>query len=302
MFASITLNGILGLCTVIAIAFCLGSDPSSILSTPTGYPLIQMFANATSPDNENFRAATTMCAIIILACIAATINVLTSASRMLWAFARERGLPFSSWLSRVHNGPWATNENSSTNKHSNTVPFNAVLTSSIIASLLSLINIGSAVAFNAFTSLVVVASFATFILSASTLLLKRIRHRHHSTENDSSDIPLGSFNLGSNVTGIPVIIASIAYSLLGAFFSLWPPAPDPAPEELNWSGVVFGGGVVWSLLYWTVWGRKVYTGPVLEVRHTHQDIFLTSVAHHSSEEHLFLTKSYLRSTPSIDLN
>ncbi|KAF9634607.1 hypothetical protein BFW01_g5502 [Lasiodiplodia theobromae] len=234
MFASITLNGILGLCTVIAIAFCLGSDPSSILSTPTGYPLIQMFANATSPGNENFRAATAMCSIIILACIAATINVLTSASRMLWAFARERGLPFSS---------------------------------SIIASLLSLINIGSAVAFNAFTSLVVVASFATFILSASTLLLKRIRHRRrHSTENDdSNDIPLGAFNLGSNATGIPIIVASIAYSLLGAFFSLWPPAPDPKPEELNWSGVVFGGGVVWSLLYWAVWGRKVYTGPVLEI-------------------------------------
>ncbi|KAB2579998.1 putative sterigmatocystin biosynthesis monooxygenase stcW [Lasiodiplodia theobromae] len=271
MFASITLNGILGLCTVIAIAFCLGSDPSSILSTPTGYPLIQMFANATSPGNENFRAATAMCSIIILACIAATINVLTSASRMLWAFARERGLPFSSWLSRVHNGPWATttneNSSSSTNKHSNTVPFNAVLTSSIIASLLSLINIGSAVAFNAFTSLVVVASFATFILSASTLLLKRIRHRRrHSTENDdSNDIPLGAFNLGSNATGIPIIVASIAYSLLGAFFSLWPPAPDPKPEELNWSGVVFGGGVVWSLLYWAVWGRKVYTGPVLEI-------------------------------------
>lgn len=290
MFASITLNGILGLCTVIAIAFCLGSDPSSILSTPTGYPLIQMFANATSPDNKNFRAATAMCAIIILACIAATINVLTSASRMLWAFARERGLPFSSWLSRVHNGPWTTkNENSSTNKHSNTVPFNAVLTSSIIASLLSLINIGSAVAFNAFTSLVVVASFATFILSASTLLLKRIRHRHHSTENDSSDIPLGSFNLGPNATGIPIIIASIAYSLLGAFFSLWPPAPDPKPEELNWSGVVFGGGVVWSLLYWAVWGRKVYTGPVLEVRHTHQDIFFSLQLHTTHQKNIFFS-------------
>ncbi|KAL1646326.1 hypothetical protein SLS58_003283 [Diplodia intermedia] len=269
MFASVALNGILGLGTVIAIAFCLGSDPSAILATPTGYPAIQMFANAT-----DLRAASAMSSVLILACVAATINVLASASRMLWAFARERGLPCSAWLSRVHSIPaWgggghqltatistgAGGNKRNDNNRNNTLPLNALLVTAATSSLLALINIGSAVAFNALTSLVVLASYATFAVPAAVLLLKRVRGR-------PAAVAFGAFTLGRNAVAVPVVAAALAYSLLGAFFSLWPPTRSvEGPKELNWSGVVFGACVVWSLAYWAVWGRKVYVGPVLEV-------------------------------------
>lgn len=228
MFASITINGFLGLGCVIAICFCLGSDPSAILETETGYPAIQMFKNAT-----NSNAATTgMTVPLVFICFVATINILTSGSRMIWAFARERGLPCSSWLARIHTGRGRLGLGT-------TVPLNAIAVMAAVACLLALINVGSSVAFSAFTSLVVVANYATFLLSAAVLLHRRLTVRHE-------EIPFGPFNLG-RVWGVPVILCAMAYAAVGAFFSFWPPHVDPSPETMNWSVVVFGGGIVWSL-------------------------------------------------------
>lgn len=209
---------------------------------------------------------------LVFICFVATINILTSGSRMIWAFARERGLPCSSWLARIHTGRGRLGLGT-------TVPLNAIAVMAAVACLLvstpnrcfffltriektkvlrqALINVGSSVAFSAFTSLVVVANYATFLLSAAVLLHRRLTVRHE-------EIPFGPFNLG-RVWGVPVILCAMAYAAVGAFFSFWPPHVDPSPETMNWSVVVFGGGIVWSLLYWALWGRKVYTGPVLEV-------------------------------------
>ena len=39
--------------------------------------------------------------IIVITQIFATVGIVATASRMLWAFAREGGLPGSKWISRV---------------------------------------------------------------------------------------------------------------------------------------------------------------------------------------------------------
>ncbi|EKG21164.1 Amino acid/polyamine transporter I [Macrophomina phaseolina MS6] len=178
MFASVGINGVLGLGCVIAIAFCLGSDPSSILATPTGFPVIAMFKTATASN----ATATGMAVPLVFICFVATINIYTSGSRMVWAFARERGLPFSGWLARIHSGRGRLGLGT-------TVPLNAIVVMTVISCLLALINVGSSVAFNAFTSLVVVANYATFLLSAAVLLRKRLVVPHE-------EIPFGPFNLG----------------------------------------------------------------------------------------------------------
>jgi choline transport protein len=73
----------------------------------------------------------------------------------------------------------------------------------------------------------------------------------------------GPFRLGP--AGIPIIIVSLMYSVIGIFFSFWPGTPRPDVLTMNWSVVVFGGALVLSMLFWLVHGRKVYTGPILEV-------------------------------------
>ena len=73
------------------------NDPSAILDTPTKYPFIQLFYNIT-----NSHAGTdVMVFIVIFTLVCAVISEIATASRQIWSFARDRGLPFSKFLSKV---------------------------------------------------------------------------------------------------------------------------------------------------------------------------------------------------------
>jgi choline transport protein len=90
------LNGALGFAALIALLFSIG-DIESALTSPTGYPFIQVFYNATKS-----RAGTTvMTCIIIVLIICATFGYVAAAFRQLWAFARDRAVPFSGTLAKV---------------------------------------------------------------------------------------------------------------------------------------------------------------------------------------------------------
>lgn len=176
---------------------------------------------------------------------------------MAWAFARENGLPGSTFLAKV------TLRFNIKQHHAETqqvqtrtaLPLSCIGLSTIISLLLALINIGSSTAFNALTSLVIASFYSTYIISASVLLHKRL--------TAPSDIKYGPFTMGR--AGVPIAILAIAYSILGLFFSFWPPTPAVTAETMNWSVLVYGAAVLFSLGFWVVHGRKVYTGPIMEV-------------------------------------
>jgi amino acid transporter len=96
MICTILLNGSLGFAMVLALCFCVGNIDNA-LTTPTGYDYIEIFQNATN----NAAATSAMSSILIVLVICATFGFLASASRQTWAFARDHGLPFSDFLSRV---------------------------------------------------------------------------------------------------------------------------------------------------------------------------------------------------------
>ena len=77
-------------------SFTLG-DLSSVLATPTGYPFIQIYYNAT----QNYSGTNFMVAIPIILLTCACIAEIATASRQLWSFARDKGPPFSTALARV---------------------------------------------------------------------------------------------------------------------------------------------------------------------------------------------------------
>lgn len=96
MFFTIFLNGALGFAAFVALLFSIG-DVETALSSPTGYPFIQIFYGAT----KSKAAATVMTSVIVVLAICATIGYVASSSRQLWAFARDRGVPFSSTFAKV---------------------------------------------------------------------------------------------------------------------------------------------------------------------------------------------------------
>lgn len=95
ILTSIIINGFLGFGMLIAVLYCLG-DPEAAFDTPTRYPFMEIFASGVG-----VRGGTAMASLVIVLGISATIGSLTSSSRMTWAFARDRGLPFSKQLSIV---------------------------------------------------------------------------------------------------------------------------------------------------------------------------------------------------------
>ena len=93
---SVGINGILGFAVTIALCFCLG-DVETTLDSPTGYPFLEIFSRATN----NLGSATAMAVLIEILILCCHISIMAAASRMMWAFARDFGLPGSQYINRV---------------------------------------------------------------------------------------------------------------------------------------------------------------------------------------------------------
>ena len=93
---TVLLNGLSGFIMVLTFCFCIGNIDDAV-SAPTGQPFIQVFFNATG----SHAGATIMSVIITTMTLCSTIDVVATASRQIFAFARDRGLPFASFLSHV---------------------------------------------------------------------------------------------------------------------------------------------------------------------------------------------------------
>lgn len=92
-------NGAFGFGIVIAVLF-VTVDIQEVLSSPTGelgFPYMQIFYQSTGSKG----GATAMIAIILVMTVCGTIASLATASRLIWAFARDHGLPFSRHVSKV---------------------------------------------------------------------------------------------------------------------------------------------------------------------------------------------------------
>lgn len=256
MMWTIVINGSLGFVMLISFCFCMG-DVSTILSDPNVMPFVQTFLIATkSPAGAT---ALTTITIVLTACGCIT-NVAT-ASRQMFAFARDSGLPFSSFLAHVRPTEFRTihsmiiADESSQVRPGWNVPLNAVMVSFIITILLSLINIGSNVAFNAIASLGTAALISSYIVSITCVTIKRYR---------SDKLPHARWSLGK--FGGPINIVSIAYIIVVFIFSFFPQSVAIAPDSMNWNVLIYGVTLSFAVAWYFIQGKKQYAGPIAYVR------------------------------------
>lgn len=97
MVATALLNYTLGFIMTVTIMSTLGNDIPGLLATPFGQPWIQVLLNAT----ESRIGTSIMTAVLCLLLLFCAVNQITTSSRQLFAFARDKGLPFSEFLSYV---------------------------------------------------------------------------------------------------------------------------------------------------------------------------------------------------------
>jgi amino acid transporter len=97
MVATAIANYSVGFIMTVTIMSTLGNDVDAILSTTFGQPWIQVLFNATK-SRVGTSIMTALLCVLLLFC---SVNSITTASRQLFAFARDQGLPFSGWLAHV---------------------------------------------------------------------------------------------------------------------------------------------------------------------------------------------------------
>ncbi|KAH8701089.1 amino acid/polyamine transporter I [Talaromyces proteolyticus] len=237
MVWTLIINGVTGLVMIITYAFCVG-DIDEVLASSTGFPFIQVFLNATG----SVQATTGLTILMMLLQFCATISNVATSSRQLFAFARDDGFPYSKFLSHV-------------NRHF-MVPLNALCIGLIIVCLLSLVNIGSSVAFNAIMSLGTASLLSSYIISTFCLRLKRWR---------GEPIPPARWSLGPRWAPIIETVALIFLSLVWVL-CFFPVSKDVTAGTMNWSVAIFGGVIIVALVYYYFSARHVYLGPVSRIR------------------------------------
>jgi choline transport protein len=96
MVATATVNYILGFVMTVTVMSTLG-DVESVLATSTGQPYIQVVLNAT----QSRVGTSILTALVAILLLFSAVNLVTTSSRQLFAFARDQGLPFSRTLAYV---------------------------------------------------------------------------------------------------------------------------------------------------------------------------------------------------------
>ncbi|KAJ6183696.1 hypothetical protein N7519_004997 [Penicillium mononematosum] len=236
MITSVIINAASGFVMLVTVCFTLG-DIDDILATPTGYPFMQVFYNAT----ESLPGTNTMTAILVLTLTASTITEVATASRQLWSFARDRGLPFSDFFGYVNPG-W-------------NIPLNAVMVSLAVTVLLSLINIGSTTALLAVVTLTIGAMMSSYIITIACVLLKRIR---------GQPLPPHKWSLGR--FGMAINIGALCFLLPVFVFAFFPLTSTVEPDTMNWCVVMYGGILIIAVVYYALRGRHHYIPPVALVK------------------------------------
>lgn len=250
----IAVNGALGFAMLIATLFCLGDLDAALAANPS-YPFMAIFQSVVG----STAGAAAMSAIVVIMAFSATTGCLASTSRLYWAFARDRGLP--GWRILVKTSPRTS------------IPQYAVLTTTFVAIVLSLVNIGNATAFNGVISISVAGLFGSYLIAASLLLYRRLAGDIHQaapepeddlTNTVGSGLTWGPWRL-PGILGVANNVLSCAYLIFIFFFCFWPSYAEVTPQNMNYAVLVFVVVIVFSMLYYVTWARKTYTGPIIEV-------------------------------------
>ncbi|KAK3047318.1 hypothetical protein LTR09_011308 [Extremus antarcticus] len=225
-----------GFIFLIVVLFVSGglSNAETVISSPSG-PLLQIFYIAT-----NNRAGAVCLLVFPLICfIFAGISVLTTASRMTFAFARDGGLPMSATWWKVHKTLG--------------VPLNALLLDCFVVLIFGFIYLGSTVAFNAIIAASVTAlgvSYGIPVFFNLLSLRRKLPERHFK-------LP-GLVGWAANIIGL-------VYTIITTVLFVFPPFLPVTGTTMNYCIVAFAIIILISGIQWIVDGRKNFEGPRITI-------------------------------------
>ncbi|KAI2643651.1 putative GABA permease [Xylaria nigripes] len=253
LIVTLLINGSLGFAMLLATLFCMG-DIDAAVAENAQYPYMVIFRNAVG----SVAGATVMSSIIVVMIFVAATGCLASASRVFWALARDRAVPGWEYLRKTSTRTG--------------IPRNAVLSASIVSAVLSLVNIGDPTAFNGVISISVAGLFGSYLTAAGLLLYRRVtggileptfEYDIGKTNTIGSKLTWGPWRL-RGILGIANNTFTCSYLIFILFFSFWPTNREVTPQNMNWAVLVTVVVVFFNIVYYLVWARKTYEGPIIE--------------------------------------
>nr|QZS37072.1 C070A protein [Hypoxylon sp. CO27-5] len=252
LIGTLLINGALGFAMLIATLYCMG-DIDAALEEDPNFPFVAILRRATGSTT----GAAFMVSVVIVMTFTAATGCLTSTSRVLFALARDRAVP--GWRVLKKTSPRTT------------IPRYAVLAAAVIAALLSLINAGNSIAFDGVISISVAGVLGSYLIAASLLLWRRLtggigqlRDDGSKTNTIGTDLTWGPWHV-RGILGVINNVFTCSYLFFIFFFSFWPVQTPVTPQNMNWGVLVTGAVVIFSVVYYFIWARKVYNGPIIEV-------------------------------------
>lgn len=236
MVGAAALNFSISFLMLLTVLFRAG-DIEKAISSPTGQLYIEILLNTTG----SVAGTAIMVSYIILSLLFCAVNMVTTSSRQLYSFARDGGLPFSKFFAKV--------------SPRNHIPMNAVCSTLIFTVVLSLVLIGSPLAYNIIASLGAASILGSYLISISCIAYRKATGYR---------LPPTRFPLGR--LGLPINILALCFLSLAFVLVFFPAAPDPKPQDMNWVSLIFGSVIGFALIFYVVSKRNTYKGPVEYVR------------------------------------
>lgn len=213
------LNAISVIVMLIVLLFCL-THPETLLEPIAGLPIIQLCWDAWP--SVGFVTTVALCYSIVQ--ILACMSILFASSRLFWSFAKTGAFPFSRWMSQVD--------------RRFKVPANAVNVTAVLASLITLLVLGSSTVLNAlFGSAVILMAIAY----STPIILLLLKGRSVLPESRS-------FSLGR--LGPVVNVMALCWIALISVFLSFPIYKPVTADTMNWAAPFALGCLALVLVNW----------------------------------------------------
>lgn len=215
-----------GFVLVIVIAACMTPNLESLLTSPFGQPMAQIYYDAIGK-----RGAIGLMTLLFIVQFLMGLSITVAASRQTWAFSRDGALPFSSYIRII-------------NQRLGYIPFNAIWFCVLLAILLGLLTLIGPAAATAVFSLAVAGNNLAWLMPIFARVVW-----------GQKKFKPGPFHTGRS--SVPIAWTAVIFLVYGIVLSMFPVGgPNPTPDAMNYTVVI--NCAVWggALLYYFVDARK----------------------------------------------
>ncbi|KXS16086.1 amino acid transporter [Gonapodya prolifera JEL478] len=231
---SVVVSALIGFLFLVGLLFSIQSI-DDILGSPYPQGIMSLFQQSAGKDLGVF-----LMAIIIAGSYCCGVAVITANSRMIYAFARDRGFggPLSRFLYWSH----------PTTK----LPLRTIWFGTGCACLITAIGFGSSVGLNAASSVATIGLMTAYVIPTFCKLTFA-----------RNTFKRGEFHLGpfSSIVGI---VACVWVTFLFVLLCL-PQSYPVTGTNFNYASVMIGGVAAFTALYWVLDAHKWFRGPIMRV-------------------------------------